>query len=211
MACIVSCPAKGAQNQMKLIPQTKRNEGKSKAGQDGVSFAKKAQTWYEIICQRRMPFSTTFRTFHFVFILAGDLSVFECPQKLVENGKRAENLWRVSGKASLGFHFALLLVCQRPREEDTEVEVGGAAQTCNDIHRRKRWNFLIACKCFISLIFRKENPRMPHYQEWYVWILWARDVKQDKENTKVKWDWEQESNSHMRLSSLKVIGCSDEY
>lgn len=34
--------------------------------------------------------------------------------------------------------------------------------------------------------------------------------RQDKENTKVKWDYEQDANITAQLGSLKVIRCSEE-
>lgn len=144
---------------MKLIPQTKRNEGKSKAetGWGGYPLAKKRRHDMKLFVNAECHFQQLSDNFHFVFILAGDLPRLRVSRQLVENGRRSGKIGR---KASLGFHFALQFACRRPPME--EAEDRGAAQTCNDIHRRKRWNFLIACKCFISLIFRMENPRQCH-------------------------------------------------
>lgn len=145
--------------------------------------------------------------FHFVFILAGDLPRLRVSRQLVENGRRSGKIGR---KASLGFHFALQFACRRPMEE---AEDRGAAQTCNDIHRRKRTGtFWLLANVLLAWFseWKTLGSAIPS-QKWYVCALWDRDVgRQDKENTKVKWDYEQDANITAQLGSLKVIRCSEE-
>lgn len=107
---IVSCPAKGEQNQMKLIPQTKWNERKEIKGKEtALPLPLPKNKSADMIWNYLSTANTIFNNFpniSFRFHFGRRLVWLRVPQK-------SESQW---GKVSFGFHFALQVAsCRMPQ------------------------------------------------------------------------------------------------